>query len=450
MQNQNTHNTENQSDINNSSNTENQSDIDNSSNIENQNDINSSSNTDQLGNTNNLNRNNSFTYTFILEHIASFVTFFTGAIMCYNLLVAESKSIFFNLPYDYFIDINQVRTFRVILVILCIFLFIYENFIYNIDSKPSELFFCLILILLLCFLPIYFIFSIFFYALVLILLIIMLLKYKKRYGKLNYKQVLKILPLFILFTILTILFSKNKILFFDNKKYEVIQGIKNWQVIITELGDGKILVMTGVESEDESDTEKRFLTINTKEGYKIIERNDEQVIKHVTYDKVNVSEGVAVNDCSDTEIDKIRDLMSIMEEETPEIKYMDMEEALLEFYTKPIKDDYKFFGRFSNNCYAYILGISKTDTPPLRDLDSSIGKTGYIQLKKKVYDQIGNDDSSEDIYDFPGILSFYQSNDGKYIYLGVKQYSDFEDISGDTKYSGINLGEVFNEIVNKN
>ena len=47
-------------------------------------------------------------------------------------------------------------------------------------------------------------------------------------------------------------------------------------------------------------------------------------------------------------------------------------------------------------------------------------------------------------------MSFYQSKDGKYIYLGIKQYSDFEDISGDIKYSGMNLGEVFNEILNKN
>ena len=49
-----------------------------------------------------------------------------------------------------------------------------------------------------------------------------------------------------------------------------------------------------------------------------------------------------------------------MEADTPEIKYMDMEEALLKFYTKPIKDDYKFLGRFADNGYAYILGISKT------------------------------------------------------------------------------------------
>ena len=164
----------------------------------------------------------------------------------------------------------------------------------------------------------------------------------------------------------------------------------------------------------------------------------------------SVSESVAENELTGTEMGEIRDLISIMEEETPEIKYMDMEEDLLKFYTKPIKDDYKFLGRFSDNGYAYILGISKTVKPPLMDLNSWIEENGYVQLGKLIDDQIGNEDSFEKIYDFPGVLSFYQSKDGKYIYLGIKQYSDFEDISGDIKYSGMNLGEVFNEILNKN
>ena len=83
----------------------------------------------------------------------------------------------------------------------------------------------------------------------------------------------------------------------------------------------------------------------------------------------SVSESVAENELTGTEMGEIRDLISIMEEETPEIKYMDMEEDLLKFYTKPIKDDYKFLGRFSDNGYAYILGISKTVKPPLMDLN---------------------------------------------------------------------------------
>ena len=177
-----------------------------------------------------------------------------------------------------------------------------------------------------------------------------------------------------------------------------------------------------------------------------------ETIENTDIDKQtsSVSESVAENELTDTEMGEIRDLISIMEEETPEIKYMDMEGALLEFYTKPITDDYKFLGRFSDNGYAYILGISKTETPPLMDLNLMVEENGYVQLGKLIDDQIGNEDSFEKIYDFPGVLSFYQSKDGKYIYLGIKQYSDFEDISGDIKYSGMNLGEVFNEILNKN
>ena len=170
-----------------------------------------------------------------------------------------------------------------------------------------------------------------------------------------------------------------------------------------------------------------------------------ETIENTDIDKQtsSVSESVAENELTGMEMSEIRGLISIMEEETPEIKYMDMEEDLLKFYTKPIKDDYKFLGRFSDNGYAYILGISKTVKPPLMDLNSWIEENGYVQLGKLIDDQIGNEDSFEKIYDFPGIMSFY-------IYLGVKQYSDFKDISGDIKYSGMNLGEVFNEILNKN
>lgn len=177
-----------------------------------------------------------------------------------------------------------------------------------------------------------------------------------------------------------------------------------------------------------------------------------ETIENTDIDKQtsSVSESVAENELTGTEMGEIRDLISIMEEETPEIKYMDMEEDLLKFYTKPIKYDYKFLGRFSDNGYAYILGISKTVKPPLMDLNSWIEENGYVQLGKLIDHQMGNEDSFEKIYDFPGVLSFYQSKDGKYIYLGIKQYSDFEDISGDIKYSGMNLGEVFNEILNKN
>lgn len=159
-----------------------------------------------------------------------------------------------------------------------------------------------------------------------------------------------------------------------------------------------------------------------------------------------VSDGITENQFTDMEMGEIRDLITSMEAETPEIKYADMDQSLLRFYTKPIKNDYKFLGRFSNNGYAYILGISKTETAVLRELDCRIEEIGYVQLGKWMDSQMGNEESFEEIYDFPGILSFYQSRDGKFLYLGIRQYSDL----GDIKYSDMNLGKVFDEIVNKN
>ena len=112
--------------------------------------------------------------------------------------------------------------------------------------------------------------------------------------------------------------------------------------------------------------------------------NSVETFEHTDTDKQTnaISDGITENRFTDTEMGEIRDLITSMEAETPEIKYMDMEEALLEFYTKPIKDDYKFLGRFSDNGYAYILGISKTVKPPLMDLNSWIEEYGYVQLGK--------------------------------------------------------------------
>ena len=70
-----------------------------------------------------------------------------------------------------------------------------------------------------------------------------------------------------------------------------------------------------------------------------------------------------------------------MEVETPEINYTDMEQDLLSVYTEPIKNDYKFWGRLSNDGYCYILGISKQEEPVLKDLDYRLDESsGYIQL----------------------------------------------------------------------
>ena len=69
----------------------------------------------------------------------------------------------------------------------------------------------------------------------------------------------------------------------------------------------------------------------------------------------SVSESVAGDEFTGTEIGEIRDLISIMEEETPEIKYMDMEEDLLKFYTKPIS----FWGGFLITDMHIFLGYLK-------------------------------------------------------------------------------------------
>lgn len=176
--------------------------------------------------------------------------------------------------------------------------------------------------------------------------------------------------------------------------------------------------------------------------------NSMETFEHTDTDKQTnaVSDGITENRFTDTEMGEIRGLITSMEAETPEIKYADMDQSLLGFYTKPIKNDYKFLGRFSNNGYAYILGISKTETAVLRELDCRLEEIGYVQLGKWMDSQMGNEESFEEIYDFPGILSFYQSRDGKFLYLGIRQYSDL----GDIKYSDMNLGKVFDEIVNKN
>lgn len=87
------------------------------------------------------------------------------------------------------------------------------------------------------------------------------------------------------------------------------------------------------------------------------------------------------NQLSDMEITELENLILPMEMETPEINYTDMEQDLLSVYTEPIKNDYKFWGRLSNDGYCYILGISKQEEPVLKDLDYRLDESsGYIQL----------------------------------------------------------------------
>ena len=161
---------------------------------------------------------------------------------------------------------------------------------------------------------------------------------------------------------------------------------------------------------------------------------------------INVDESKATvydftdNQLIDTEVKELESLIFPMEVETPEINYTDMEQDLLSVYTEPIKNDYKFWGRLSNDGYCYILGISKQEEPVLKDLDYRLDKsTGYIQLGHWIVEG----ESFEKIFDLSKVRSFWKSKDGRLLYLGIKQYSDLDDI----KYS--DLGEVFDAIVNK-
>ncbi len=143
---------------------------------------------------------------------------------------------------------------------------------------------------------------------------------------------------------------------------------------------------------------------------------------------------------SDAEVTELENLITPMEMETPEINYTDMEQDLLSVYTEPIKNDYKFLGRLSGEGYCYILGISKQEEPVLKDLDYRLDEgTGYIQLGHWIVEG----ESFAKVYDLPKVRSFWKSKDGRLLYLGIKQYSDLDDI----KYS--DLGEVFDAIVNK-
>ena len=162
---------------------------------------------------------------------------------------------------------------------------------------------------------------------------------------------------------------------------------------------------------------------------------------HINVDEPKVSvHDFTDNQLSDMEITELENLILPMEMETPEINYTDMEQDLLSVYTEPIKNDYKFWGRLSNDGYCYILGISKQEEPVLKDLDYRLDESsGYIQLGHWIVEG----ESFEKVFDLPKVSSFWKSKDGRLLYLGIKQYSDLDDI----KYS--ELGEVFDAIVNK-
>lgn len=171
----------------------------------------------------------------------------------------------------------------------------------------------------------------------------------------------------------------------------------------------------------------------------ILENTQSSTVMNVDESKATVYD-FTDNQLTDTEVKELESLIFPMEVETPEINYTDMEQDLLSVYTEPIKNDYKFWGRLSNDGYCYILGISKQEEPVLKDLDYRLDKsTGYIQLGHWIVEG----ESFEKIFDLSKVRSFWKSKDGRLLYLGIKQYSDLDDI----KYS--DLGEVFDAIVNK-
>ena len=138
------------------------------------------------------------------------------------------------------------------------------------------------------------------------------------------------------------------------------------------------------------------------------------------------------NQLTDAQVRELENLITPMEMETPEINYTDMGQDLLSVYKEPIKNDYKFWGRLSNDGYCYILGISKQEEPVLKDLDYRLDESsGYIQLGHWIVEG----ESFEKVVDLLKVRSFWKSKDGRLLYLGIKQYSD--------------LGEVFDAIVNK-
>lgn len=141
------------------------------------------------------------------------------------------------------------------------------------------------------------------------------------------------------------------------------------------------------------------------------------------------------------EISKMENLSNIMEKQIPQIKYGEMDKRLLDFYTEPLKDEYEFYGRFSNLGYSYILGICKGENSPLTQLELGPERTefptmdineNYIRLGKWTENR-----QFEPVYDFPGVATLYMTEKADVIYLGINQ-----------PYAA-DLGIVFNQVMNK-
>ncbi len=137
---------------------------------------------------------------------------------------------------------------------------------------------------------------------------------------------------------------------------------------------------------------------------------------------------------------KLEDMAGCMEKQIPQITYTPMDLRLLEFYTESLKDEYDFYGRFSNLGYAYIIGICKEEKSSISGLQTGLlhwefSRTPYNES----YVKLGNwtdDEQFEEVYRFPGVSSLFMDDAGKSLYLGISQPD------------GADIGKVFDHLVN--
>ena len=164
--------------------------------------------------------------------------------------------------------------------------------------------------------------------------------------------------------------------------------------------------------------------------------------KENSYEKEDCLVEQGLNESADyVEISKLKNLSNIMEKQIPQIKYGEMDKRLLDFYTEPLKEEYEFYGRFSNLGYSYILGICKGENSPLTQLELGPERTEFPMMNiNENYIRLGKwteNRQFEPIYDFPGVNTLYMTEKADAIYLGINQ-----------PYAA-DLGIVFNQVMNK-
>lgn len=164
--------------------------------------------------------------------------------------------------------------------------------------------------------------------------------------------------------------------------------------------------------------------------------------KENSYEKEECLVEQSLNESADyEEISKLENLSIIMEKQIPQIKYGEMDKRLLDFYTEPLKEEYEFYGRFSNLGYSYILGICKREHSPLTQLELGPERTEFPTMDiNEDYIRLGKwteNRQFEPVYDLPGVATLYMTEKADVIYLGINQ-PDAAD-----------LRIVFNQVMNK-